>query len=357
MATTRNKIKISVFCPTDHTYSIDRYARELSRNFPSIVEAKVIEYPTSKGLLRKQMDRFWGYPRFAADQQGDFNVIIAEAYAYLLKSLPGKNTICVCHDLHGLTYTGSRTPQYWFYRLRYLWALKFLGQAKFIVTTSQNTKNELLNFCPELQEERIIPVHNGIEDRWKAPTSAELHFRVRQKLGLETKRFVLYVGNDLWYKNVAGLIWAFSKIDKQDISLVYVGKLRPETLVIIQRLKIENRMILLANLSDDELAVLYQAAEMLVFPSFSEGFGWPPLEAMASGCPTICSTAGSLREICGDASIFVDPYDIDGMVNAINRVSTEKSLRHDLIARGYAQAAKFSWRSTANTFMELFLRP
>jgi glycosyltransferase involved in cell wall biosynthesis len=346
--------KISVFGPTDHTYSIDRYARELSRSFPSTVETKLVQYPVAKSLLRKQIDRFWGYPRFAAGQQGDFNIIVTEAYGYLLKNLPGRNTICICHDLHGLTYTGQRTPQYWFYRTRYRWALGFLEQAKFIVTTSQNTKNELLRFCPNLSGERVIPVHNGIEDRWKEPVSAELRLRVRQRFGLESGRFVLYVGNDLWYKNVSSLIRAFSRLVDKDLNLVYVGKLRPETAAIIRSFKIENKTVQLVDLSDDELSVLYQTAEVLVFPSFTEGFGWPPLEAMASGCPTICSTAASLREICGDASIFVDPYDIDGMTSAINRVLVQASLRHDLIARGYAQAAKFSWRSTANKFMELF---
>lgn len=351
-----NKTKISLFGPTDHTYSIDRYARELIRNFPSTVEAKLVQYPTSEGLLRKQIDRFWGYTRFAAGQQGDFNIIITEAYAYLLKVLPGKDTICVCHDMHGLTYPGPNSAQYRFYNLRYRWALRFLTQAKFIVTVSRNTKAELLKFCPFLSEEKIISVHSGLEDHWRKTVPSELRERVRLSYRLEQRRVILHIGNDLWYKNTAGLIRAFARLISPDLVLVHVGSLTPGTLTIVHELNIGDRIVQLTDLSDDDLAALYQIAEVFVFPSISEGFGWPPLEAMASGCPTICSRAGSLLDICGDASVFVNPADISDMANAIYRVLHEKGLRGDLIAKGYLQAAKFSWKSTANTFLELFQR-
>jgi glycosyltransferase involved in cell wall biosynthesis len=356
MNTSGNKIKISIFGPTDHTYSIDRYARELVQSFPSTVEAWLVQYATSKGLLQKQIDRFWGYPRFAASRQGDFNIVVTEAYGYLLKALPGNSTICVCHDLHGLTYTGSRTAQYLFYRSRYRWALGFLKGAKFIVTTSRNTKSDLLRFCPFLSEERVIPVHNGLDDHWRKTVPEELRARVHDKFGLRGRRFILHVGNDLWYKNIGGLIQAFSRLIDPDLLLVCVGRLMPATLATARALKIGDRIVRPSDLSDDELAALYQTAEALVFPSFTEGFGWPPLEAMASGCPTICSSAGSLPEICGDASMFVDPHDIDGMAAAIGRLLSKDNLRRDLVAKGFAQAAKFSWRSTANTFLELFQR-
>jgi glycosyltransferase involved in cell wall biosynthesis len=350
------KIKISVFGPTDHTYSIDRYARELSRNFPCTVEANLVQYPISKGLLRKQLDRFWGYPRFATGQQGDFNVIVTEAYGYLLRVLPGRNTICVCHDMHGLTYTGPRSAQYWFYYLRYRWALRFLSRAKFIVTVSRNTKAELLRFCPFLAEEQIVPVHNGLEDHWRKTMSSELRQRVRRSYRLEQRRVILHIGDDLWYKNTAGLIRAFARLNGSDLALVHVGSLTPETLSIVHELKIGDKIVQLTGLTDDELATLYRIAEMLVVPSMSEGFGWPPLEAMACGCPTICSNIGSLREICGDASIFINPSDISDMANAMRRLLHEKDLRDDLIVRGHTQAAKFSWKSTANAFLELFQR-
>ena len=350
------KIKISVFGPTDHTYSIDRYAQALTRSFPPTVEARLVQFPTSGGLVRKQIDRFWGYTRFAATQQGDFNVVITEAYAYLLKVLPGRNTICVCHDMHGFTYTGPRTAQYHFYYLRYRWALRFLTQAKFVVTVSHNTKADLLKFCPFLSEDKVVPVHNGLEDHWRKDAPTALRERLRHSYGIGQRRIILHVGNDVWYKNTARLISAFARLTMLDLVLVHVGNLTPESQALIRELNVGDSIVQMTNLSDDELAALYQIAEMHVFPSTSEGFGWPPLEAMAGGCPTICSNIGSLKEICGDATIFVNPVDICDIANAMARVLQEKDLRDTLIARGYAQSAKFSWKSTADTFLELFQR-
>jgi len=348
------KIRVSIFGPTDHTYSIDRYAQALTRSFPPTVEAKLVQYPTSAGLVRKQFDRFWGYTRFAAGQQGDFNVVIVEAYAYLLKVLPGRNTICVCHDMHCFTYTGPHTAQYRFYYLRYRWALHFLTRAKFVVTVSHNTKADLLKFCPFLPEEKVVPVHNGLEDHWRKEAPAELRERLRRNLG--QRRIILHIANDVWYKNTARLIRAFARLARPDLVLVHVGNLTAESQALIRELNVGDRIVQMTNLSDDELAALYQIAEMHVFPSTSEGFGWPPLEAMACGCPTICSNIGSLKEICGDASIFVNPIDICDIANAMARVLQEKDLRDTLIAKGYSQSAKFSWKSTANTFLELFQR-
>jgi glycosyltransferase involved in cell wall biosynthesis len=349
-------MKISVFGPTDHTYSIDRYVRELTGSFPSSVEAKLIQYPASKALLRKQFDRFWGYTRYAVGEQGDFNIIAAEAYGYLLGVLPGKKTICVCHDMHGLTYTGPRTLQYRFYYLRYRWALRFLRKAKFVVTVSRNTKAQLLKHCPFLSEEKIVPVHNGLDDHWRKPVSKKLRDHLGHTYHLNTRPFVLHVGDDVWYKNVSGLIQAFARLNYPGLVLVQVGTLTQETLSVATALRVRHRIVQLSGLSDDELAALYQMAELLVFPSFTEGFGWPPLEAMACGCPTVCSNAESLREICGEASLYVDPRDTCDISNAISTVLSDEGLRQSLRTKGRANADKFSWRTTANRFVELFQR-
>lgn len=353
----KNKTNISIFGPTDHTYSIDRYVRELTRSFPSTVQAKLVQYPTSRALLQKQIDRYWGYTRYAVGQQGDFNVIGEAGYSYLLSALNGRKTICVCHDVHGLTtYTGPHTVKYRFYYLRYRSALRFLTKAKFVVTVSHDSKTQLLKLCPFLSEERVVPVHNGLDDHWRRPASMELREHLSHKYHLKGKRIVLHVGDDIWYKNVAGLIRAFARLNSSELILVQVGNLTQETLSIAAGLRVRNKIVQLTGLSDDELATLYQMAEVLVFPSFAEGFGWPPLEAMACGCPTVCSTAESLREICGDASVFVDPHDTCDIANVISMVLSETDLRQSLIAKGRMNADRFSWRTTANTFLELFQR-
>lgn len=351
-----SKTKITVFANTVSTHSIDRYVRELVRNFPQTVEAKAIYFHPSSGGVRQQIDRYWGYIQLARREQGDYNIIVSEACAYLLMGLPADRTICVCHDMHALSYSGPKDLHHHLYDLRYRWNLRFLPKAKFVVTVSQNTRTELLRFCPFIPGERVIPVHNGLEDRWKRITSPELLDRYRVQHKLKGKRTVLHVGSDVFYKNKAGVIRAFAQLNRTDLLLVLVGDLTRETEGLIDALGIRASVRQLNNLNDEDLVTLYNVADMLVFPSISEGFGWPPLEAMACGCPVIASNAGSLPEICGDACLYVNATNTGEIAEAINRVLGEEKLRDKLIATGRLQAATYSWKSTAAEFLTLFQR-
>jgi glycosyltransferase involved in cell wall biosynthesis len=225
-----------------------------------------------------------------------------------------------------------------------------------VVTVSQNTRTELLRFCPFIPGERVIPVHNGLEERWKRITSPELLDRYRILHKLKGKRAVLHVGSDVFYKNKAGVVRAFAQLNRPDLLLVLVGDLTRETEVLIDALGIRESVRQLNNLNDEDLVILYNLADVLVFRSISEGFGWPPLEAMACGCPVVASNAGSLPEICGDACIYVRATDVDQIAEAIERVLAGNDLRESLIRRGQLQAAKFSWKSTAAEFLDLFKR-
>jgi glycosyltransferase involved in cell wall biosynthesis len=351
-----SKVKITVFANTVSTHSIDRYVRELVRNFPQTVEAKAIYFHPSSGGIRQQIDRYWGYIQLARREQGDYNIIASEGCAYLLMGLPGARTICVCHDMHALSYSGPKDLHHHLYDLRYRWNLRFLPKARFVVTVSQNTRTELLRFCPFIPGERVIPVHNGLEERWKRITSPELLDRYRILHKLKGKRAVLHVGSDVFYKNKAGVVRAFAQLNRPDLLLVLVGDLTRETEVLIDALGIRESVRQLNNLNDEDLVILYNLADVLVFPSISEGFGWPPLEAMACGCPVVASNAGSLPEICGDACIYVRATDVDQIAEAIERVLAGNDLRESLIRRGQLQAAKFSWKSTAAEFLDLFKR-
>jgi len=105
--------------------------------------------------------------------------------------------------------------------------------------------------------------------------------------------------------------------------------------------------------SDEELLLFYNLSDMLVFPSSHEGFGWPPLEAMACGCPVITTRKASLPEVCGEACLYVEPFDIHGIASAIRELLENCSLRAQLIARGKCQAHRFSWRHTDSRMLEL----
>jgi glycosyltransferase involved in cell wall biosynthesis len=114
-----------------------------------------------------------------------------------------------------------------------------------------------------------------------------------------------------------------------------------------------NKIKILGHISIKELVILYKNAELFLFPTLYEGFGLPPLEAMACGCPVVVSDKGSLPEVCGDAAVYVNPYDPQDIAEGVLKVLTDENLRRNLIQKGYQQVKKFSWEQTVKKFLEV----
>jgi glycosyltransferase involved in cell wall biosynthesis len=130
--------------------------------------------------------------------------------------------------------------------------------------------------------------------------------------------------------------------------------LRPEHLELATRLGISEHLRDLGPVDDQGLADLYNAADVLLFPSLYEGFGWPPLEAMATGLPVVCSRAGSLAEVVGDAALTAEPEDVSGLANHVAAVLTDPSLVASLRLRGFERAKLFNWDRTAEKFEAVY---
>ena len=127
-----------------------------------------------------------------------------------------------------------------------------------------------------------------------------------------------------------------------------------EERALADRLGVTASVVELGNVPDEEIPALYNAIDLLLFPSLYEGFGWPPLEAMASGTPVVCSRAGSLDEIVGDAALTADPEDIDALSWHAAAALTDGTLRATLIDRGLAHAARFNWDRAAEQMIALY---
>src|SRR6185436_1993936 len=204
--------------------------------------------------------------------------------------------------------------------------------------------------------EKIAVVYNAIDERFWIQPSAEDVARVRERFQLE-HGFVLYAGTIKPHKNLVRLIEAFAALRKgefEELKLLIIGdeisKL-PALRRAVHSHKLHKHVRFLGFLPDETLAALYRLAAVFVFPSLYEGFGLPPLEAMASGTPVVTSNVSSLPEVAGDAAVLVDPYDVDSLVDGLRRVLTNPALAAEMRRKGIERAREFSWeRSVAKTW-------
>jgi glycosyltransferase involved in cell wall biosynthesis len=185
--------------------------------------------------------------------------------------------------------------------------------------------------------------------------------RVRQTYGIEGE-YILTVGAIQPRKNLARLIAAYARLRKSrpEVNLpklVFAGKcawLFEETLRTIQELQLTESVILTGYVPEKDLPGLYSGALCFVYPSYFEGFGLPPLEAMKCGAPVITGNRTSLPEVVGEAGLLVDPFDVDALGAAMNRLISDSELRAELTTKGLERAKLFDWRETARQTLAVY---
>jgi len=241
-------------------------------------------------------------------------------------------------------------------RDRFYLSLDYRGvkKAAGVVAVSKATKRDLVRYLG-VPEERISVVCEGVDHRLFKPTSRRL----------VDYPYLLFVGSEHPRKNLAGLLEAFSKLKSRggfkDLKLVKVGragrpeaKFREHTLRIVKELGLSNEVVFTDYVACEDLPAYYSGAECFILPSFYEGFGLPPLEAMACGCPVVVSNVTSLPEIVGEAAIKVNPHDTDSIARALLRVLTDEQLKQELVARGIKRAGRFSWGKAARETLKVY---
>ncbi|HET7437648.1 MAG TPA: glycosyltransferase family 1 protein [Thermoanaerobaculia bacterium] len=221
-----------------------------------------------------------------------------------------------------------------------------IAAADAIVCVSESTRRDLLQFY-DVDPSRAFAIHSGLGK----PTTAE------PVEGLPS-RYILFVSTIEPRKNLVALLDAYERLRKSgayDGSLVVVGKIGWKSESIVPRLRGAG-VVHLDYLPAPQLATVYQRADVFVFPSIYEGFGFPLLEAMAHGVPTIAARSSSLPEVGGDATLYFAPSDARELEDQLRRVLTDPALRADLIARGRSQVAKFRWDVAAEKTLEVLRR-
>lgn len=254
--------------------------------------------------------------------------------------------VCTIHDLTSYIFPKRRKKIHGsFFRLMIKLSV---FKADCIVAVSENTKKDILRIFKGLRTD-VECIYQGFSSIYSTDgISKELN----EKSGVKTPYF-LFVSTIEPSKNVERLIDAFcsfsSKAEKK-FSLYLSGKLGWGYATVLQKIKTESENHLVeyvGYIKDDELVDLYRHAFAFIYPSLYEGFGIPPLEAMACGVPVLCSNNSSLPEVVGDAAITFDPYCIEEIESAMKQISMDLKLRGELINRGYSQCKRFSWNTTA----------
>ncbi|MGD1902089.1 MAG: glycosyltransferase family 4 protein [Geitlerinemataceae cyanobacterium] len=253
--------------------------------------------------------------------------------------LPVCPQILTVHDLLPLEFPEVYPRVKYYFR----WILpRLLRASRAIVVPSDHTRRELLRYWPTLKTPcAVLPVSYRADLFFPAPTA-------RYADTASMPPFVLCVGETRPYKNIRRAIEAFARVvasgQRPTLTLAIVGQLnRLDTAIaaLPQQLGIADRVQFLGYVSDTDLADLYRRAAAFLFPSLYEGFGIPPLEAMACGCPTIVSRAASMPEVCGDAPHYIDPHGVEDIATGIVRVTGDRAYAQTLRSRGLDRVQSF----------------
>ncbi len=340
--------------PPDQKGSMTRYGEQVWRALGQArgntlrVERIHLGLPHAVARLAPARLRPWAHhawislasARRLRDTTADVVHILDGSHAYVAGWLSGGRIVATAHDVIPLLQCLGklRGPRLSWMGRRVIWsALARLRQLDRIVADSGRTAADLREIGG-IAEGRVVVVSPAVAP-WPAAD-----VEPRDPAAPEAAPYVLHVGNDAFYKNRLGVVRVFARVRSgAAVRLKMVG---PQPGAELRRLAatlgVLDHVEFLTDAEDEQLAALYRRARLLLFPSLYEGFGWPPLEAMAAGCPVVCSDAASLPEVVGDAALTCPAEDEATLATHALRLLQDPALAASFAARGRVQAARFS---------------
>jgi len=311
------------------------------------------------------------YPESSSRSYFQFQQVV-RLYSFDLVHVPHlfwrpRNLACpyvvTVHDL--LTYMQPRPDRSHFRRLvRNYLTRRALQRAARICAVSDFTKHDIMRLF-HIPEENIEVLYNAIDERFRRghATAADHQF-IAERYQVNYP-FLLYAGNIKPHKNIVRIIEAFSALKAElkkegkfpDLKLIIIGdelSKHPDLRRTVIKSGVQHDVRFLGFVPIEVLRIFYDAAKIFVFPSLYEGFGLPPLEAMAHGTPVVTSNVSSLPEVVGNAAVLVNPENVFDIMRALHRVLLDQPLRERLKQRGYEQAQRFSWEASVARLLEIY---
>ena len=354
-----------------HDFGIGTYIRNLLRELARLdhsTEFVLLCRPEDAGSIQALGDNF----RPVIERAGNYSiseqlkvplalcrerVTLFHAPHYVLPPLVHCRSVVTIHDCIHLMF-----PQYLPNRAALTYARASMAlaarRATRVLTVSESSKADIMRFFGT-EPSKIDVIYNAFDERFGMEPREEDMVRVRERYQLHDE-FVLYAGNVKPHKNLERLIDAFHLVRSRGLDhlkLVMIGDDISKYASLrraVHHYQLHKYVRFLGYLPEETLAVMYRLAGVFVFPSLYEGFGLPPLEAMASGTPVVTSNVSSLPEVAGDAAELVDPYDPEAIADGIFRVLTDADLRRSLKARGLARARQFSWETSVRRVRQIY---
>lgn len=331
--------------------------------FSAIPSPLATDLPTTRTRLKTAFARYFEYPLKASRLQADVFHILDHANAPFLLALDPRRTIVTCHDLIPLLISKNaiQLPMSahigWTFRLR-MW---LMARAAYVIAVSESTRRDVVQYLA-IDPKKVITIPNGVSRVFRPEVSRKRSAEMRSRLGIpQEAKVILTVSGNLEYKNISAILQAMNVLNlRHEPGIRFLragGDFSAQEKRLIKELGLVACVQYAGNPeSDEDLADLYRLADVFVFPSLYEGFGWPPLEAMVCGIPVVASNAGSLSEVLGDAALLIEPTDVQGLAGSIWRVLQDSALRTELSARGLRQAAHYTWERTAAATSEVYAR-
>ena len=335
---------------TQDITGVQRFAIEISKQLKNFLGKKV-QFVSPKNVvhseLAEELDvKIVGKKTGHLWEQIDLPKYLQQNGTSLLLNLANtaplfyKNKIVTVHDI-----AYERFPQTfdWKFRLYYkLLMPNIIKTSKYTLTVSEFSKNEIHQFYGTSLN-NIDVVYNAVNEIFE-PKKIKIN-----------ERYILAVSSLNYQKNFHSLVKAFNLLYDNNIKLYLVGGINKNfaPTELLSEIKKNKNIVFKGRVSDEKLVELYSNAVCFVYPSLYEGFGIPPLEAQACGCPVIVSNVVSLPEVCGDSALYCNPYDVKDIQNKIETLINDEGLQEKLRKKGFENVKRFSWKKSAKKIIKI----